>query len=464
MKTFTAPRAGERGVALVAYLVVALVITAAIAGIAGYVVQNIQFNQRRQSMVNAIQYAQAGAAMACLDVNIAFTNASGTFLSNLTGGSPAYTKNNGLSVNNQWVYERTITSPFTNQTVTVQLWMTNSTSPSAVKILATASVGKSTQTSQINLEMRFGAAGAIISTDQGNTSNGISKSTAQGGNVVVDGGSTGTTRIDGGIVANGNAVTNKCVVDSMSKSLYGTSSQIPDYTNPGSSNQLFDFNRFIAAADVMGTHYTNATTFMNIAKLGTIMEGIIVVDVPKSGTQPVLDDSKLPYGINVRGTLIFNFTGNWAPLDKIVNTATMNINPANLSGLVASNPSTYTTGYPPTYTNASRNPINVDITAKGFNNFTVDDDLPALMYNNAILDIHGDANICGAVYSSSFMEIENKNAGQVQYFRGALIGGGGIYVENGQTATSIVSYDAKAISNLATSGNRGKTLSAVYRK
>ena len=44
------------------------------------------------------------------------------------------------------------------------------------------------------------------------------------------------------------------------------------------------------------------------------------------------------------------------------------------------------------------------------------DDLPALMYNVGILDIHGNANICGGVYSPSFMEIENKEDGNLQYF------------------------------------------------
>ena len=80
------------------------------------------------------------------------------------------------------------------------------------------------------------------------------------------------------------------------------------------------------------------------------------------------------------------------------------------------------------------------------------------------LDIHGNANVCGAIYSSSFMEIENKKDGQTQYFKGALIGGGGIFVENGKNANSIVSYDANAMSNLATAAGRGKKVIATYRK
>ena len=312
--------------------------------------------------------------------------------------------------------------------------------------------------------MQFGAAGAIISTAQGSSANGVSKANAQAGNVVVDGTTKGTTKIDGGILSNGNTVSNQCLVDSISDNRYGTAGQIPDYTSPGSLDQLFDFARFIAVADVAGTHYTNAKVFETNAGSGAVLEGIIVVDCPKGGTLPTLSSTKFPAGINVRGTLIFNFIGAWDPLDKIINTATMNINAANLTKLVASDPSTYPTGYPPTYSNPALNPINVNISSKGFQNFVADDDLPALMFNNAILDIHGNANICGAVYSSSFMEIENKQDGQIQYFRGALIGGGGIYVENGNSATSIVSFDPDALGNLATAGSRGKMAVAVYRK
>jgi hypothetical protein len=123
---------------------------------------------------------------------------------------------------------------------------------------------------------------------------------------------------------------------------------------------------------------------------------------------------------------------------------------------------TYPTGYPPVYADTNKSPYSV--TPAGWPRFDPSDDLPALMYNNAILDMHGDVNICGVVYSSSFMEIENKQSGQTQYFNGALIGGGGIYVENGQHATSIVRYDQNALDRLATSGTRGKTMKVVYQR
>jgi hypothetical protein len=86
------------------------------------------------------------------------------------------------------------------------------------------------------------------------------------------------------------------------------------------------------------------------------------------------------------------------------------------------------------------------------------------MYNVGILDIHGPANICGVVYSPSFMEIENKQDGQIQYFKGTLIGGGGILLENNKRATTIVSYDPNALDLLATSGGKGKSLKVAYRE
>ena len=453
---------------MIAYLAVALVITAAIAALAGYVVQNVHLSQRRQDMVNARQFAEGGAAMACEDLSRAYTNTAngGDFFKNLTSGANKYRKDNSLSTPAQLVYKRTIKNIFTNADVLVDIFMTNSTTPSDGKILATATFGNVTQTAEIYYEITFGYPAAIISTARGDASTGVSKSTAQGGDVIIDGaGSKGDSYIDGGIIANGAINTNLANVKSISEGLYGSTSQIPDYTNPGSSNQLFNFSRFIAAADAMGTHYTNASAFMTKMASGATLEGIIVVDLPKGGSLPSLDQSHLPYGINVRGTLVFNFTGAWAPLDKIVNDADVNINKADLSHLVAGNPATYTTGYPPTFTDPTKNPINVNIKPKGFDNFVAGDDLPALMYNNAILDMHGDVNICGVVYSPSFMEIENKNGDdKTQYFRGSIIGGGGIYIENSKASTTVVSYDADALDKLATSGTRGKTVKAVYRK
>jgi hypothetical protein len=177
------------------------------------------------------------------------------------------------------------------------------------------------------------------------------------------------------------------------------------------------------------------------------------VDLPNKATAPTLSPSTLPSGINVRGTLIFNFTGAWDPLDKIINTAAVNINAADLSRLVATNPASYTTGFPPSYSDPTRNPINVDISSKGFANLAADDEIPALIYKNAFMDFHGPINICGAVYTSNFVEIENKQNGNIQYIRGPIIAGAGAYLENGHKGTSIFSSEPKAVAIAACSSH-----------
>ncbi|GDY23653.1 hypothetical protein LBMAG56_50000 [Verrucomicrobiota bacterium] len=463
---------------VIAYFLFAIVIIGSIATLYAYSVQNLNLTHRRHDLAAAYEYAEAGTVIGCTALENAFTNSGGNLLSRLQAAPNSFTKNNDLSTPQQLVFERLITAPFTNQTATVQLWMANSAAPSKARIVATAKVGGVTQTNIMHVEMAFGWGAAIISDNPGSSATGTSKSVAQDGNVVVDGSTsaTSTTVVDGGILANGRANTNACRLvpgqmmrggqpfrASMSMTNRSTAFQIPDYTADGSADQLFDFDRFIAAAKASGNYFTNLTSFVNVMKTGVVLEGIVAVDVAKSGL-PSLSPSTLPFGINIRGTLVFNFSSAYSPSDKVANTAAMNINPANLSGLIPGNPATYTTGYPPVYSNPAKNPANVDITSRGFANFTPYDDLPALMYNVGILDMHGPVNISGVVYSPSFMEIENKQDGQIQYFKGSLIGGGGILVENNKRATSIVSYDPNAMDILASSGTKGKSLKVVYRE
>jgi hypothetical protein len=451
---------GEDGGAIIAYLIIAMVVMGTLAAISSYVVTNLQLAGYRQDMITAYQYAQGGAALACRDVETAFTN-SGGFVNNLTGSPAYYVKNTARSTNVYTLYARTITSPFTNQNVNLEIW-TSSADPARVTVRSSATVGKSTQTVQANLETVFNFGAAIVSTADGTTSTSVSKSNAQDGNACVSGDAKGPTFISGGILANGQANTNACTVTGgVSDNLLNTESRVPDYTDPGGAYQLFDFGRFTAAANVMGTHYTNLTHFITAAAPGTNLEGIIVVDIPTSD-KGSLSPSTLPKGINVKGTLVFKFAAGWKSTDKIINTADMYINAANLTGLIANDPTTYTSGYPPTFTSTFKNPASVDISGFGYSNFSTNDDLPALMYNNAILDIHGGCNICGVVYSPCFMEIENK--GSRQYFNGSLIGGGGIYVDGNSGAPSIIAYDAKALDLLATFADRGKSVKLVYQK
>jgi hypothetical protein len=468
------PRHRERGSAFVACLIMMVIVTAVIASLAAYVTHTTHLANRRRDIIAANQFAQGGALIAADDLNRALTN---RLLPMVTSLAAQYEIRGDLTTSELTVYQRTISAPFSNQTVTAQIWITNVTAASDARVVGIATVADVTQTASLNVQLSFGYAAAIISDSPGSTSSGISKSTAQDGNVVINGDKTGPIVVDGNganaVWANGraNIDTNyaKIPPTAVVERAYNTTDQIPDYTADGSTDQLFDFKRFIAVADATpngfapsgNNHFTNFISFINAVKPGTVLEGVIVVDVKSTGEAGIndLNPSDLPYGINVRGTLIFNFGPAFKADDKIINTATMNINPANLSGLVPKDPSTYTTGYPPVYTDETRAPYNI---VTEFPQFREDDDLPALMYTIGILDIHGNANISGVVYTPSFMEIENKQDGQTQYFKGSLIAGGGVYFENLKDATSIISYDGNALDRVATAANKGRRVVATY--
>ena len=474
--TIRHPAAREQG-SILAYLVIALVLLSTIATVTAYVAQTFRIASRRENMVQALQYAEGGAAIACVDLQRVFKITSGTIISNLI--AVGYSQNTSLSTALTNVFQRTVSSPFTNQTVSVQIWMPNLSSPPDASVIGLATVGNVTQSATTHLQVRFGYGAAIISDDPGTTSSGISKSIGQDGNVIVDGDKTGNTVVDGGdglaILANGraNVDTNyaKIPASAISEKNYNTANQVPDYTNEGSPDQLFDFNRFIAVANATpgpstagNNHFTNVATFAAAVKAakGAFLEGVIVVDIKKSDMSGLDPSDFGGYPLNVHGTVIFNFASDVSATDKIINTTTMNINPADLSGLIANDSTTYKSGYPPVYNNPAKNPVNIDISSKGFSNFTAADDLPAMMYNIGIFDIHGNVNISGVLYSPSFFEIENKQDGQTQYFKGSLITGGGIYYENKKKATSIISYDPHALDNLATQGTKAKRVFATY--
>lgn len=475
------------GGSVLVFFVFAALAASIIAGVSLYAVSTINLSHRRTDMIDATQLAEGGAAMGCAEVEKAYTNRATTFAANLSSNTAgAYALDSSLSTPSQMVYQRVITTPF-SLPVTVQIWFTNTSTPSAAKVVGTATVGASTQTATVMLQMQFGYGAAILSVDPGTASTKILKDRAAG-NVTIWGlKSGGTTIIDGGqayaILANGraNVDTNYAIVPpkSISMTNYSTANQVPDYTLAGAADQLFDFNRFIAVADLTpngpsvskNNHFTNIADFIkvisNAPNSTTFLEGVIVVNVKQAdfntysqGLTPTLLKS---HPINIHGTLVFNFAADVVATDYFMNSATVNINPASLAGLNATNPATFTTGYPPVYVDPLKSPTNIDITTKAFQNFTGDDDLPALMYNNGIFDIHGAANICGVIYTPSFIEIENLTAGNLQYFRGTLICGGGALIDNHWAkATSIVSYDAGALDLLATSSNKGKRVSPIF--
>lgn len=471
------------------YFLFALVIIASIASVAGLAMNAVGLAHRRMDMINATQLAEGGAALACMELEKAYTNSTTTFAASLVANAAgAYTLKTNLGGGTQKVFQRTVNAPFTNgHSATVQIWVTNNaTTPVTAKVVGTSTVGNVTQSATVQLTMKFGYSAAILSDSAGTTSSTISKAVGKQGNVVIDGNNNSTTIIDGGegyaILANGRANIDstyaKIPANSISMTNFGTANEVPDYTDPGSTNQLFDFSRFIAVADLTpsgpspsgNNHFTNLAGFLKYlsnAPAGTFLEGVVVVNIRKadfttygSGITPALVKNK---AINVRGTLLFNFAADVLASDYFMNSAVMNINPANLSGLNATNPATYTSGYPPIYTVSNKIPANVDITSKGFSNFSVSDDLPALMYNTGIFDIHGAANVCGVVYTPSFIEIENLN-NNVQYFRGSLISGGGVIIDNhwAAGAKSIVSYDPAALDYLATSGTKGKLVKPIF--
>lgn len=480
---------------MMAFLLVMLIVSVSVAAMCAYMSTSTTMAQRSTWIVEAQQYAQSAAVIAARDLNTAVTNpAIGSLGSKLTSISYApYVLMTGVGGSGSNVYQRTIASgaPFTNQTATVQIWLTNTAAPPGAQIVTSATVGPVTQTATFNVGISFGYGAAILSVNDGTTETGASKGVAQDGNVVINGNGSGTNYAmvvyggTNGLAAWANGMvnvstTNTGVVDVAANSVSSTNSSagtpIPDYTAQGTSNTLFDINRYIAVAN--GTsepttlnpngnnHFTNMTTFLAAANKAsnsaTALQGVVVVDVSQSDSGNI-STGNLPNGINVEGSLVFNFIGSgWNPTtSKIVIDTPVNINPANLSGLVAGDPSTYTTGYPPTYADPSKNPANINI-SPAYQNFTSADDLPALIYTIGVVDLHNALNISGAMYTPSYMEIENKHNGDIQYMSGELIMGNGIYFENTSTAKSIITYDPNAVKNLATAGNAGKRVLAQY--
>jgi hypothetical protein len=61
------------------------------------------------------------------------------------------------------------------------------------------------------------------------------------------------------------------------------------------------------------------------------------------------------------------------------------------------------------------------------------------------------------------MEIENKSSGGIQYIKGSVIMGHGIYYENTSSgAKSIISFDPAAVDSLATLNTAGKQVRVAY--
>jgi hypothetical protein len=182
------------------------------------------------------------------------------------------------------------------------------------------------------------------------------------------------------------------------------------------------------------------------------------------------NDGQFPDGIDIRGTLVLLFKPDVDPDSKIKFDAPLRINPITpeqWDDLDPGDPDTFVSGYSgmrPDVFDASQTAKDSD--GNAITPFTMQDDLPALMYNGGIADLHKQVNISGVIYSPVFAEIENKGNkdGGTQYINGAVIGGGGILVQNKGKGKTIIKYNPNTLDRLATDGSNGKTFRVVHRE
>jgi Tfp pilus assembly protein PilX len=182
MKTALQTKQAKREGSILAYFILVLVAFSTMAGLAAYVTQTTRQANRRSDMIAAQQYAEAGAVIACSELNRAVTNKLGTLATSLaTNSGGGYTRNDALSTTSTNVYERTIASPFTNQTVKAQIWLPTAPSPLGAKVVGVATTRQVTQQAAVNVKLSWAYPAAIISTGTGTASTGLDKGTAQDG-------------------------------------------------------------------------------------------------------------------------------------------------------------------------------------------------------------------------------------------------------------------------------------------
>ena len=272
------------------------------------------------------------------------------------------------------------------------------------------------------------------------------------------------------------------------------------------ADQLFDFARYKAAATATGNLYTLCSFMHNVAD-SVPMYGIVYVtvdvsndggtatdklDEPNCGSRAGKKSAKLKNGsVNVLGTLVFDLINgdvDTIKAFKVKVEVPMFINPAHgpaslsttltrqdyLDMEAAATASTSATQYtwPSGYHAAwetvktqhtQQSPVGKALT--GFASFSNTEDYLALMYNGGIVDIHGAANISGAVYTPHFIEIEQKQLGQVQYIHGALISGAGVYLEDDDGAHGMaIVFDPTTFDSLLVAKPEFTTLTGIVAK
>src|ERR1041385_570487 len=102
MKISLRNRKQEQQGAIMVYFIALVIVIGAIAGVAGYVSETTTLAHRRSDMLEAVQYVEGGAVLACADLSNAYTNTTGGFPANLAS-SFAYTLSSTLSTSQQKV-------------------------------------------------------------------------------------------------------------------------------------------------------------------------------------------------------------------------------------------------------------------------------------------------------------------------------------------------------------------------
>jgi Tfp pilus assembly protein PilX len=142
MKNILTNKSQQQGVAMIFYLFFLMLIMLVVGGGMTYVSGTVHAQNRRSDWVAAQEYAQGGAVIACDEMNQAFTRTTGTMAQALA--AKGYVADTALTNAQNSVYKRTISAPFTNQTVQAQLWIPAGNAPKTAKIVATAKKGKVT--------------------------------------------------------------------------------------------------------------------------------------------------------------------------------------------------------------------------------------------------------------------------------------------------------------------------------
>tara|TARA_B110000977_G_scaffold184434_1_gene248144 strand:- start:641 stop:1573 length:933 start_codon:yes stop_codon:yes gene_type:complete len=276
------PEKSQQG-SIIVYVLVAMVLLGTIGSIGTHVTQQTKVTSRQTQLAKAYQFADGGASIATYDLNRAFTSNANDIATGLTEDEEfPYALSNSLSTVDEFCYVRTIGAPFTNQIVSAQIWLKKDSSEGTARVVAVATSGEVAQTVTVHIMASYAFGAALISTAEGDGSTEVSKKSAQKGQLVIEG---EKITIEGGATSNGSTIYDKFVPKDgqIDADLYGTDDEIPNYTDPSSTNQLFDFERFSAVGDAMGTRYT-VKQFQQAMKEAYetgpgYLEGIIVIDI-----------------------------------------------------------------------------------------------------------------------------------------------------------------------------------------